>query len=55
MSKHPIIGKLIGKFNSSVREYLEEYDWSEDDEYHIEKDCFKAGRLFLEIMGYCWM
>ena len=54
-TKHPIIGKLIGKFNPSVREYLEEYDWSEDDEYHIEKDCFKAGRLFLEIMGYCWM
>ena len=52
---HPIIGKLIGKFNPSVREYLEEYDWSEDDEYYIEKDCFNAGRLFLEIMGYCWM
>lgn len=54
-TKHPIIGKLIGKFNPSVREYLEEYDWSEDDEYQIEEDYIKAGKLFLEIMGFCWM
>ena len=55
ITKHPIIGKLICKYNLSARFFLEEYEWSEDDEYQIEEDCIKAGRLFLEIMGYCWM
>jgi hypothetical protein len=34
---------------------LEKYDWSEDTEYKIEEDYIKASKLFLEIMGYCWM
>ena len=52
---HPLIGKLICKCSPSVRLYLEEYDWTEDNEYKIKEDYVKAGKLFLEIMGYCWM
>lgn len=54
ITKHPVIGKMIRKYNPSVRLYLE-YEWSEGNEYQIEEDYIKAGRLFLEIMGYCWM
>lgn len=54
-TKHPIIGKLICKCNPSVRVYLEEYAWSEDNEHQIEEDYIKAGKLFLEIVAYCWM
>jgi hypothetical protein len=54
-TRHPIIGKLLCKLNPSIRLYLEEYVWSEENEYQIEADYIKAGRLFLEIMGFCWM
>ena len=36
ITKHPVIGKLICKYSSSVRLYLEEYNWPEDNEYRIE-------------------
>lgn len=52
---HPLIGKLMCKLNPAVRLYLEEYDWSEENEYQIEVDYINAGKLFLEIMGFCWM
>ena len=55
ITKHSVIGKLICRYSSSVRLYLEKYDWSEDTEYKIEEDYIKASKLFLEIMGYCWM
>ena len=54
-TNHPVIGKLICKFNTSVRVCLEEYDWTGGNEYQIEEDYIKVGRLFLEIMGYWWM
>lgn len=54
-TEHPVIGKWLCKFNPSVGVYLEEYDWSEGNEYQVEEDYIKVGKLFLEIMGYCWM
>ena len=44
---HPIIGKLICKMNPSVNSYLQEDDWTEADEWQIEDNYIKAGRLFL--------
>ena len=55
ITRHPLVGKLICMINPLVRKYLKEYEWSEEKEYQIEEDYIKAGRLFLEIMGYCWM
>ena len=55
ITKHPVIEKLICKNNPFVRLYLEEYDWSEGNGYQIEDEYIKASKLFLEIMGYCWM
>ncbi|MZK37846.1 hypothetical protein GT568_03120 [Coprococcus sp. BIOML-A1] len=43
------------KLNPSISEYLKDYAWSEEKEYEVEEDYIKAGRLFLEIMGYCWL
>lgn len=54
-TKHPMIGKLICKFNSAIRLYLDEYDYPEDDGNQIVEDYIRASQLLLEIMGYCWM
>ena len=48
------MGKIIGKINPSVKQYLLGNDWNEDSESQIVDDYIKAGKLFLEIMGYCW-
>lgn len=51
-TKHPVFLKLICKYAlASVKLYLGDYKWTEDNEYQIEEDYFKASRLFLEIMG----
>lgn len=55
VTRHPFKGKMLCRLNTSIREYLEDYDWSEEKEYEVEEDYIKAGRLFLEIMGYCWL
>ena len=54
-TKHPIIGKLICKFNLDIRLYLDEYDYPEDDGNQIVEDYIRASQLLLEIMRYCWM
>lgn len=55
VTRHPIKGKILCRLNPSVREYLENYDWSEEKKYKVQKDYINAGRLFLKIMGYCWL
>lgn len=55
VNRHPFKGKMLCRLNPSIREYLEDYDWSEEKEHEVEEDYIKAGRLFLEIMGYCWL
>lgn len=55
ITMHPIIGKLICKMNPSINSYLYEDDWIEADEWQIEDNYIKAGRLFFEIQGYCWL
>lgn len=52
---HPFIGKVICRMKPSVRNYLEKYEWSEEKECQIRNDYIKAVRLFLQIMGYCWL
>lgn len=37
-----------------LRPEADDYEWSEDNEYKIKEDYIKAGKLFLEIMGYCF-
>lgn len=54
-AKHPMIGKLICKFNSAIRLYLDEYDYPEDDGNQIVEDYIRASQLLLEIMRYFWM
>lgn len=55
ITRYPFMGKIIGKINPSVKQYLLGNDWNEDSESQIVDDYIKAGKLFLEIMGYCWM
>ena len=55
ITRHPLIGKVICRLKPSVREYLEKYEWSEENECLIRDDFINAGRLFLQIMGYCWL
>ncbi len=55
VTRHPFKGKILCRLNPSVREYLENYDWSEEKKYKVQKDYINAGRLFLKIMGYCWL
>ena len=63
VTEHPIIGKLICRINPATRSYLQEYNKKYEDEYHrfeddkyiIEEEFIKATKLFVEIMGYCWL
>ena len=55
ITRYPLIGKMMSKFNSAVRMYLQEYEWLEDNECQITYNFIKAGRLFIEIMQYCWL
>ena len=55
ITRYPLIGKMMSKFNPAVRMYLQEYEWLEDNEGQITDNFIKSGRLFIEIMQYCWL
>ncbi len=55
ITRYPLIGKIMSKFNPAVRMYLQEYEWLEDNECQITDNFIKAGGLFIEIMQYCWL
>lgn len=46
---------MISKFNLAIRMYLQEYELLEDNECQITDNFIKSGRLFIEIMQYCWL
>ena len=54
-TRYTLIGKMMSKFNPAVRTYLQEYEWLEDNEGQITDNFIKSGRLFIEIMQYCWL
>lgn len=55
--KNIVMKKLEKKLHPSVEAYLREYQnrWSDEDEWKATAELKKAGRLYLEIMTYCWM
>lgn len=55
ITRYPLIGEMMSKFNPAVRTYLQEYEWLEDNECQITDNFIKAGGLFIEIMQYCWL
>ena len=55
ITRYPLKGKMMSKFNPAVRTYLQEYEWLEDNEGQITDNFIKSGRLFIEIMQYCWV